>query len=618
MFFFIFTTIYLNEALFGVEELEGLHDILLIPGAALLFFTVFFINYAHKIFIKRRKKEFSLLMTLGMSNRDLLKLILLENGCLAILALASGLTAGAIFSRLFFMLLMNSVGLKMISFHISFEMLVTTITAYLIVFVFTVAMTIYNLLSKSLTESLKSDRYVENLKYRSPVIGGLGIILLVGTAVLFYITAINQGQDSGTYFFIWTSGIIMGLYITLSQCMSFLVDVAKRYPSFYFPRVLFFSSIENKFRNLTSILVLVSIMSMVTIFFTSFTFFLIKYQEKELVDWYPNDISFVRTEWKNNISDEELNRILTNPNNPLITHEELRAFLYIVKDQNYPELDYEFMPLSDFNRISNEQIELADEEYLYFINMDSEYAYVQEYLNNGIQLMGNAKVLEYSIDDIYSKRILNEGGDYLILTDKEFERIKNEVTGLEYSIQILNVQGWKDSAQIVEELKSRLSTLNSENLREIPQSLVDANYWYEVNSRIQAYNNTIFTNGIIFFVTIFICVLFFFGTFILLYLNVISNTEEEKRRFQKLYKIGITRKEFRLLLSRELGMIFFFAPIIGSCLAFVYILTFGKDGGGLLENISLLYSYLSMSGLYLIIQVYAYLYARKKLFEQVM
>src|SRR5699024_11143095 len=90
MFFFMFMTIYYNDQLVEMRELRLIQHELTIPGAALIVFTIFFISYTHQVFMKRRRSEFGLFMTLGMTKRDISKLILLENAVIAIIALIIG------------------------------------------------------------------------------------------------------------------------------------------------------------------------------------------------------------------------------------------------------------------------------------------------------------------------------------------------------------------------------------------------------------------------------------------------------------------------------------------------------------------------------------------------
>lgn len=46
LFFFMFMTVYFNEQLVALKEIEGIQSLLAIPGAALIVFTVFFISLA--------------------------------------------------------------------------------------------------------------------------------------------------------------------------------------------------------------------------------------------------------------------------------------------------------------------------------------------------------------------------------------------------------------------------------------------------------------------------------------------------------------------------------------------------------------------------------------------
>ncbi|MEH7391946.1 ABC transporter permease, partial [Bacillus sp. JJ1474] len=60
----------------------------------------------------------------------------------------------------------------------------------------------------------------------------------------------------------------------------------------------------------------------------------------------------------------------------------------------------------------------------------------------------------------------------------------------------------------------------------------------QISSRIEDYNRNKNSNGILFFVTTILSVIFFFGSFILLYLNLFSDVEKEKEKYKKLDNIG--------------------------------------------------------------------------------
>ena len=179
MIFFMFSTVYFNEQVVRVKKLESIQYVLTIPGVALVVFTVFFISYAHNIFIKRRKSEFGLFMTLGMSYRDISKLILLESGIIALFSIITGILAGTIFSRLFFLLLMNSVGLQVVTFHLTIKMFMYSIITFLFVFFVAVGKSLFSTLKSNVIHSLKSDKVAETIKMKSPLFGGVGLAIVL-------------------------------------------------------------------------------------------------------------------------------------------------------------------------------------------------------------------------------------------------------------------------------------------------------------------------------------------------------------------------------------------------------------------------------------------------------
>ena len=303
MFFFMFSTIYFNRRVEQGKKLESLQDALSIPGAALIIFTIFFISYAHNVFIKQRRSEFGLFMTLGMARRDIAKLLLLENGVIALLSILSGILAGTVFSRLFFMLLMNLIELKEVSFHFSFKMFVFSIGAFLAVFLLAVGKSLFQTLRSSLVLSMKTNRIAESIKMRSPFLGAFGLIIMIGSLFMLYFTF---EESSGAFLPLWTMAMFLGLYISLRQSGSFLLSLAKKFPGFYYRRLLFLSSLEYKFKQLTSIIMLLTVMIMITILYSTLLLTFYKASEQDAVNNNPYDVAFLQSETKNTISVAEL------------------------------------------------------------------------------------------------------------------------------------------------------------------------------------------------------------------------------------------------------------------------------------------------------------------------
>ncbi|SEN01415.1 putative ABC transport system permease protein [Mesobacillus persicus] len=140
---------------------------------------------------------------------------------------------------------------------------------------------------------------------------------------------------------------------------------------------------------------------------------------------------------------------------------------------------------------------------------------------------------------------------------------------------------------------------------------------FRVASKIDDYHNNRNSSGMMFFVTTFLSIMFFFGTFVLLYLNLFSEIEEEKAKYNKLYKIGMTSKEVKGNISREIRTILSIPTILGTVLAALYVVILSTDVGGIMNNLDMLFHFFLITGIYLSIQIIYYFYLRNKTLKHI-
>lgn len=618
VFFFIFSTVYFNQQVVEVKESESIKYLLMVPGVALIVFIVLFISYAHSIFIKRRKSEFGLLMNLGMSNRDIGKLLLLENGMIAFASLTSGIFAGTIFSRIFFLFLMNSVGIQRISFHLNSKMFLYTIGIFIVVFFVAVGRTLIFILKRNIIESLKSDKIAESIKLRSPLLGGVGAAIVFGSILGLYYTYTSPA--GGTYLFLWTTLTLLGLYICLNQFISFFIELAKKNKSYYYRRLLFLTSLDYKFKQLTSVLMLVTVMIMVTILYSTILLYTYLSVEKEAIEWNPYDIAFMQTENKNNLNNEELYSLFNQEDNSIQKHLIIPIYSYYER-HTYDNLInvYNFMSLNHFNKLTSSKIDLKDNEFLYYINDNPENTDGNEYYrNNGVPSIDVMQ--SYKLKKIIVEKNLNNlsnTGNIIILENSQFEKLKNNLKGYESNIHLINVTNWKESTNVVKKLAERFKNDNGNTpqINDIRVEDTAEEFLFGIDSKVGDYNGNKNSNGILFFVTMILSVIFFFGSFILLYLNLFAEIEKEKEKYRKLNNIGITSKEVKQFISKEITTLFFLPIIVGTTLAYLYLVAMVRGIGGVMENPQILLHFLIVSGSYHLIQIGFYLYSRKKMFN---
>lgn len=634
MVFFMFSTVFFNDKIIDNPQFQqGMNEILIIPAVALFIFTVFFISYAHSIFIKRRKKEFGLFMTLGMSNSDLIKLILLENVGIALSSIATGLLSGIVFSRLFFLILMSNVGITDIPFYLNGMMFLYTIGIFLIVFIVAIGKSLFMMKTYELVKIMKWDRISESKPLKSPVLGVLGIAIILFSMSILYIftyekkfnldqTIFNHIYDlgEGTPFILCTISLFLGLYLAVSRFGSFLLKYTKKYPSIYYRRLLTLTSIDFKFKQLKSTFMLIIIMAMVTIFYSTLTLNFYSSAEN-IAEELPYDIAFVQTETKNNISLDELSETFNNNNHVILEHHLIETFDYFEFNPQWNFMyRYTFMPVESFNKVSKTKLHISEGHYIYLISStisEENSDYTEGFnFNNGEENISLA-LQDIVIEPIFDYRFRYYNADIILVNERDYEMLRNILDVYPAEIHWLDITDWKRSAEVVNELTKKLQEKNqlTPKIDEYPIGQFSPYSEKELLvpvSKVNEYNRNRIDGGLIFFVSTFLSILFFFATFILVYLNLFADIEQERIKYRKLYKIGITKKEVKKMVSKELRILFFLAPIIGIILSYIYIITIVQDGGGIMSKPILIVNFLTIGGLYLLLQIIYYLFAKRK------
>ena len=614
MFFFMFSTVYFNEQIERVKKLESLDYMLNVPGIALIVFTMFFITYAHGIFIKRRKNEFGLFITLGMTNRDISKLLLLENTLIAFLSIVIGFMSGGIFSRLFFLLLMNCVGLEGISFQLNSKMFYYPIIIFIIIYFFAIGKSLYLILKRNLIQSLKSNKVTESIKLKSTKLGVFGLVLIIGSVLGLFIT--YKGPLAGEFLSIWFIITTVGLYLCLSQFMSFFIELAK-HNEFYYQRLLLLTSIDYKFKQLTSILMLVTMMIMITILYITFIVFTYMLNEKEMLNQNPFDVAFIQPETKDDLSMEELNSILDSKENPVQQHITIPLYSYYEKTYNGWYNLYNIMAVDHFNALTFREVKLQGREYLHYLNVEPEYAGDVEEDIQEWTIPNREGNITYSLIESFIESNINSFlgvSDFIIVSNSEFEFLKANVNGFASNLHLINVVNWKETTKAVEDLEKMYNNGNVPPIVDVSGKNISKESSFQIASKIGSHYRNIHSNGMSFFVSAFLSILFFFGSFILLYLNLFSEIDNEKAKYQKLYNIGITTNEIKRMISKEIKIIFFIPTFAGAGLALLYVISMANDVGGVWKNPEILLYFFIVAGIYLIIQIGFYLYARRQMF----
>lgn len=104
---YLFLSIVFGKATASVASFQSTKVLFGIGAVLTAMFIVFFIWYSNSFFVKSRKKEFATYMLLGMSKNQTVRLSFLENFSILALAYAAGIAAGMLLNKFLIMLLFH-------------------------------------------------------------------------------------------------------------------------------------------------------------------------------------------------------------------------------------------------------------------------------------------------------------------------------------------------------------------------------------------------------------------------------------------------------------------------------------------------------------------------------
>lgn len=605
LFSFLFFSIYYNRHIEQMKESDSFDSLLAIPKVALLMFMFLFIQYSHQLFIKKRKSELGLFMAIGMSPRNIGWLITIESFFISIVALFLGLIGGSIFSKLFYLIFTYFSKLSHEFYHLSFKMVSYTIISYLLIFWITVIITNVQIRNQSFLTSIQSEKIIDVTKTNKTYFQYIGLFLLLISIVGLYLTYTTQGD----LLFLWVFLTFFGLYLFLSSFIHLMIHVIKQQPFIYYRSILLFSSLEQKQKKLTSLLTLTSIMIMITTLYSTIMLSTAKLEYEQFIIDHPTDIAFIENKYNNVISEEALFNLFDKEKNPIVSIHKLPVVEIWKEDYFDGKNYYNIISLHDYNRLVKGNFNLTEDEFLLFVNEQSET--IGDLDNIPFFEIANLKLTQQNkkIDKLLTR--IGQSSVFIIVHPNVWEQLTQDATMEIFIHNYIQVINWKDSLPVVEKLQQIFKQDNKEVYDSTEGTL------FHIFSKIEGYTQNKKENAILFYLMSFLSIVFYFGSFLLLYFNLIADIDLEQKKFKKLYKIGITKKEIKQQLTIETFILFFLPTFLGIILAFLYIAAMSQDIGGLSSNLEIIRYFIVMGGIYCFIQFCFFLYAKSKLFSKI-
>ena len=522
----------------------------------LVIFSFFFILYSVGSFLKTRNKEFGILMMHGMSHRQFRNLVFIENMLIGCAASVTGIAIGLLFSK--FILAMISKLLAIdngLSFYVPVQAVVTTLTAFLVLFV---------LISLVTSRMVRVNRLIDLLKGsekpkpdpQASVWLSLLAILLIGAG---YMTVFSFATGLSYSLIVLMTGVVLvvvGTYFLFTQLSVYVMRALKRKERMYFKKtnLLTISELAYRLKDNAKLFFIVAVISAVA--FTAIgTCTAIGNQGLAEMT---NPYAFTYYSYKGNEREAEhaaeIKKRLDEAN---VSYREASAAL------KYAGNDLTFMKLSDYNNMAaalgyeTETLTQDNEAFVVPTSVYQERIYNNVGAVDEVQLTEGKTTMTFQLIKVPPHQVLPQ--DYgiiqlVVVSDAMYDKLPdNDREGrVSYTVHGFVVDHWEKAGAVTDELMTFFYPENQNSNEEGAFSFV-ALYPQWVTAK-QA-------NGLLLLVSVLIGVVFFTFAASFLYFRLYTDRERDQQQVELLSKIGLTRKELHQVVTRQL-LIMFFLPIV--------------------------------------------------------
>lgn len=560
--FYMFNSIYDQQKVMVVTEavntsMEALRQILSLFSVFVAVVLGGLVVYANRFFIKRRKKELGIYMTLGMSKGKISSILLLETSFIAIAALIIGLILG-IFTSQFMSIFTASIfeaDMSEFKFVFSPDAAMKSILYFILMFIVVALFNLRMIGKYKLIDLIYGARRNEKMRISNIWIGFFILVISILCLVVAYILILKNGILNINGIFKLSIGLgIVGTVLFFFSLSNILVLIVQANKKIYFRNLNMFIArqISSKINtNFLSISVACIVLFLVIGIFSS-GYSLQHILSTSLRQEANYDFSlFSYSDCAESIYDSLPENIKQEP------MEYYEFMIYNSGDRfdlstlriNSKNWSLDFILESDYNAAlkmdGKKGVELDDYQYQIVVTNKNLMAVAQQFLSekkeislDGIQLLPSDSIITTSFSNGY-------GNIYFIVKD-DFRSYLNEISNTSYRILNINCNQSETEAVIRKSLETVYKT----------ERIFDV-----IASRTAIYEDSISSKAIVAFLAIYLGIVFMICCAAILAIQQLSEAADNKQRYELLRKIGVDDKMIEHALFMQI-LFYFLLPLI--------------------------------------------------------
>lgn len=595
--FFLFSVLSFHPALEVIDTNSAMGLTLAVGEAISVAFSICFISYSMKCFLKNRSRQLGLITILGASKKQLNRLVFMENMLVGVLSIITGILFGMVFSKFFLDIANRMIGVSEFVFYFPVQAILLTVVVMGLVFFGIAYFTPKFLRKKEVVKLLKAEAKDDKQQKLVPTLVAFLILAPILLWALVGKSALARSMRESFFLpFLFVIAAVLGTYLLFSFIMRLLL--AFQFKSRSNVRLLCIGDQRAKLKTNAQSMTISALLYAVTFFAVIILFSMstnVKYETEKILPY-----ALTYNTWTEQADATHDLAVIEDELQDLPGYKTIEVHLW------YPDAASRspIMSQSDYNQIMDflgrEPVSVSDTGvYLVSGNADEVLKAVPSATENFFQANHLSLAVEGQSDKVITLTGFTNG--ICIVSDTVFESLEPQLT--EKVITAFSYDGWENNSESPDAIFTALET----NLQKGDSNVVSA-YRYYRSSQIQN-NLTLYIGGMLSFV-------FLLAVASFIYSRLYSELDAECKKFKGIVKIGLSRKELSTVLSRLVFLIL--CVPFGLALVYLWIGVFITEQFALVSTIPVA---LGFTAVLLILQIVLYVWIRtsyrKTVFQKV-
>lgn len=574
MIFYVFNSLESQTVMLKIndsvkEVIELMNKVMSGISVFVSFVLGFLIVYANRFLMKRRKREFGIYLTLGMSKTQISKILIVETIIIGLISLVVGLLAGIVLSQLMSIVVANmfAADMEQFTFVLSMSAMFKTCLYFSIMYLLVIIFNTIQVNSLQLIDLMIAHRQNEKIKQKNIL---LCLIVFICSTILlayaYYNVTVNAANLTSSFSILLQMAYgAIATYLIYWSVAGLIIRLVTLKKNFYFHHLTSFTvkQISSKINTTVLSMTVICLLLFLTICIFSSAVALNKNANNEIDKLAPADlqmyhdakgdqqkvIDYLKNNQKDIIKDFKEYLTFETYYSDQLTLKDTYGTLYSDVSEEFLNENERIIKISDYNKLAK-YFKLPTYDL-----KDDEYVVIGNYRNNiEVRSLGLKEKSDIVINNVtYHSKFDECKIGFLSMQSSPMDMgvyivPDNVVNNMSISESYLVANYNADDKEGKNEIDQEMIKYRSDDLI--------------VTTKIEIATSSLGMGAMVIFIGLYIGIVFLISCAAILALKELSECIDNKNKYQTLRKIGVDEKMINRSLFCQIGLHFAFPLIL--------------------------------------------------------